>query len=149
MGIIFNTRDVWACLAEVERSISNSVGIIFNTRVAEGCRPQFGVPPPIMRVLFLIPVMCVASQSGGGVQCSVGIIFNIRDVCSVAIGGGIQCSVGIIFNTRVSEGCRPQFGVPPIVRVLFLIPVWLTRLLVLWCTPPKIAWVLILMPVMC
>ena len=31
-GINFNTRDVWACLAEVGRSISNSVGIIFNTR---------------------------------------------------------------------------------------------------------------------
>ena len=57
VGIIFNTRDVWACLAEVEKSISNSVGIIFNTRVSEGCRSQFGVPPPIVRVLFLIPVM--------------------------------------------------------------------------------------------
>ena len=55
MGIIFNTRDAWACLAEVERSISNSVGIIFNTHVVEGCRPQFGVPP-IVRVLILIPV---------------------------------------------------------------------------------------------
>ena len=36
----------------------NNVGIIFNTRVAEGCRSQFGVSPPN----------------------SAGIIFNTRDV---------------------------------------------------------------------
>ena len=35
-----------------------SMGIIFNTRVAEGCRPQFGVPN------------------------SAGINFNTRDVCA-------------------------------------------------------------------
>ena len=52
VGINFNTCDVCACLAEVERSIINSVGIIFNTHVAEGCRPQFGVPPNSVGIIF-------------------------------------------------------------------------------------------------
>ena len=39
MGIIFNTRDVWACLAEVIGSINNDAGIIFNTREVSVVQP--------------------------------------------------------------------------------------------------------------
>ena len=47
MGIKINTHDVWACLAEVGRSISNSVGIISNTRVSEEDVTMKGCLPPL------------------------------------------------------------------------------------------------------
>ena len=55
MGIIFNTRDV--CVGLV--CTHNNVGIIFNTRVRRGWSLAVGwYVLTMMRVLFLIPVMC-------------------------------------------------------------------------------------------
>ena len=73
-GIIFNTRDVWGGLAEgmgapimmwvlflipviywddhVSGVHYNNAGIFFNTRVAEGCRSQFGVLPNSVGIIF-------------------------------------------------------------------------------------------------
>ena len=62
MGVIFNTRDVGVCLAEVKGASA------------------------MMRVLFLIPVMCVW-------------VARFRDMPH-------KSSMGVIFNTRVmEEGC--------------------------------------------
>ena len=80
MGIIFNTRDVGACLAEVKGASAmmwvlflipvclrdivlilvpppNSAGIIFNTHDVGACLSEVKGASAMMRVLFLIPVM--------------------------------------------------------------------------------------------
>ena len=69
MGIIFNTRDVLGCLAEVKGASA------------------------MMWVLFLIPVMC-GSRSGDGGACSkvAWVLFLIPMMCGSRSGDGGACS---------------------------------------------------------
>ena len=69
MGINFNTRDVWACLAEVKGALAMMwvlilIPVTWGSRSGDG-----GACPKVAWVLFLIPVMC-GSRSRDGGACS-------------------------------------------------------------------------------